>query len=69
MEDLEAQVAELQRRVKELERTYEVAPRLPNTSILSDSFLKRSFAVYGHSLVAGFIVAVPIYLVIGAVFF
>ena len=28
----------------------------------SDSFIKRAFAVYGYSMVAGLIVALPIYL-------
>ncbi len=30
--------------------------------LVSDRFLKRAFAVYGYSLVAGLIVIVPIYL-------
>ena len=28
----------------------------------SDKFLKRAFAIYGHSVVAGLIIVVPIYL-------
>ncbi len=31
--------------------------------LVSDRFLKRAFAVYGYSLVAGLIVIVPVYLV------
>lgn len=36
---------------------------LPQTKILSDSFMTRAFAVYGHSLVAGLIVGLPVYLI------
>lgn len=69
MQDLESQIAELRKRVNELESTFEVAPRLPRTSLISDSFLKRAFAVYGHSMVAGLIIALPAYLIFGAIFF
>lgn len=31
--------------------------------LVSDRFLKRAFAVYGYSLVAGLIIVVPIYLI------
>lgn len=30
----------------------------------SDKLLKRSFAVYGHALVAGLCIAIPLYLII-----
>ena len=32
------------------------------TSVISKSFLKRAFAIYGHTLVAGLIVSVPIWI-------
>lgn len=53
LEQVQAQLNELQGR----------------TSIISKSFLKRAFAVYGHSLVAGLIIAVPIWIVIFIIFF
>lgn len=30
--------------------------------LTSDNFLKRAFAVYGYALVAGLIIAIPIYI-------
>lgn len=32
---------------------------LPQTWLLSPNLLKRAFAVYGHNLLAGFLVAIP----------
>lgn len=32
--------------------------------LLSDSFLKRAFAIYGYSLVAGLIILIPLYIFI-----
>ena len=34
--------------------------RLPNTWMLSDNLLKHAFAVYGHYLLAGLLIVVPI---------
>lgn len=56
---LEAEVAALRQEVK---RQRESA--LPQTGLLSTEFLTRAFAVYGHALVAGLIVSVPIYLIV-----
>jgi hypothetical protein len=36
--------------------------RLPNTRLISDSFLVRSFTVWGHYFVAQLIIGVPIFL-------
>jgi len=48
-EQLQAQSVELEM-VKEL---------IPDSNIISPNFLKRAFTVWGHYVVAGFIVAIP----------
>ena len=40
------------------------AQTLPNTALVSPSFLSRAFAVWGHYLIAQLLIAVPIYLLI-----
>ncbi len=35
---------------------------VPDTMLLNDSFMKRAFAVLGHSVVASLIVSVPFYI-------
>lgn len=53
----------LQVRVHELEaQVQDMQGRLPNTWLLSDNILKRAFGVYGHYLLAGLLIAVPIML-------
>ena len=37
---------------------------LPHTALLSDSFLSRAFAVWGHYFVAQLMIAIPIYCII-----
>ena len=72
MDDATAQeLARLRQRIEALERDVDLTTALdggrdplPQTMLLSDSFLKRAFAVYGHSIVAGLIIAVPIYIVV-----
>jgi len=44
---------------KELSKS--VTTKLPDTAIISPSFISRAFAVWGHALVAQIIIAVPIY--------
>ena len=36
--------------------------RIPDSNIVSDSFLKRAFAVWGHNFVAQLIISIPIYI-------
>jgi len=36
-----------------------VKERIPDSLILSPNFLKRAFTVWGHYVVAGFIIAIP----------
>lgn len=45
-----SELQQLRQRLDELEK---------RTSLISPSFLKRAFAVYGHNFVAGLIIAVP----------
>lgn len=33
--------------------------KIPNTNIISPKFLNRAFAVWGHYVAAGFIIAIP----------
>ena len=37
---------------------------LPNTALISPSFLSRAFAVWGHYFVAQLLIAIPIYVLI-----
>lgn len=55
---LKNQLEQLTNRITSLEN------RLPNSNIISPKYFRRAFAVYGHTLVAGFIVAIPIYCLI-----
>jgi hypothetical protein len=41
-----------------------VTKRLPDTDLLSSSFIKRAFTVWGHMFVAQLLIAVPIYCLI-----
>lgn len=50
----------LQESMQRLE-TWSAINALPNTSLFSEKFLTRAFAVLGHDFVAGLIIAVPIY--------
>ena len=54
-------VAHLEQRISALER------RLPQTQLLSPSFLRRAFAVVGHYFVAGLIIEVVVLALIAAV--
>lgn len=58
-----SEIQSLQERLNTLEVRGKVNT-LPNTNLLSESFLTRAFAVYGHSLVAGLVIVAPIYLLI-----
>jgi hypothetical protein len=37
----------------------ELQERIPDSNIISPKFLNRAFAVWGHYVVAGFIIAIP----------
>ena len=60
-----ASVRSLQNRIIELELKGSVpAVPTPTTSLLSDSFLKRAFTIWGHNFVAGLIIAAPVWFII-----
>ncbi len=61
MESLQQEVEYLRGRVTVLEAQQPVASEsdLPNTWLLSPNLLKRAFGVYGHNLLAGFLIAIP----------
>ena len=61
LESMQQEIAYLRGRVNTLESEQRMAPvtGLPNTWLLSHSLLKRAFAVYGHYLLAGFLIAIP----------
>lgn len=44
-------VAALEARIRALEA------RLPNTSVVAPSFMKRAFAIWGHAFVANFVIS------------
>ena len=63
LEKANAKIISLHRRLMRIEKG-KSRTGLPNTMILSPSFLKRAFAVYGHVLAAGFIIMLPFYILI-----
>ena len=68
----ELSLEQLQSKVEQLERQLQVnsidiesiSKRVPNSHIISPNFLKRAFTAYGHVMVAGLIIAVPLYCII-----
>ena len=60
MKELQSRMILLEEQVQaqagEIEALHE---RIPNSLIISPNFLKRAFTVWGHYIVAGFIVALP----------
>jgi len=58
--DTKHEITELRQQIEYLERRTE-HKALPDTMLLDHSFLKRAFAVYGHTIVAGLIIALPFY--------
>ena len=41
-----------------------ISKRVPDSNIISPNFLKRAFTAYGYVLVAGLIIAVPLYCIV-----
>jgi uncharacterized membrane protein YvbJ len=54
---LHNRISYLEKRIQSLES------KIPYTAILNNSFISRAFAIYGHVLVAGLIVGLPLYLI------
>ena len=61
---MQTQIKVLEERVVSMERKQHMQPDLPQTNLLSGSFLTRAFAVLGHYLVAALIITIPIYVII-----
>lgn len=53
LEQLEDQIATLS------DENEALRERIPDTNLISPKFLNRAFTVWGHYIVAGFIIAIP----------
>ena len=77
--ELLEKIAKLEKRIEELEtssdrslqRVEQIADltrsrigRVPQTDLLSESYVRRAFAVWGHYFVAQLCIAIPIYCVL-----
>lgn len=60
--DALAEIRGLRERVSRLEALSDGYDRLPRTALLSDKFLTRALAVFGHNFVVGLMIAVPFWL-------
>ena len=56
--DHELKIEELEKRIAELEED------LPYTHLLSHSFLRRAFTVWGHLMIAQIIIMVPMTIIL-----
>ncbi|MBR9979011.1 MAG: hypothetical protein KFH87_13070 [Bacteroidetes bacterium] len=61
---LKTQIHGYEHRIKSMEQRQGQQPMLPQTNLISSSFLSRAFAVFGHNLVASLIIILPLYLLI-----
>lgn len=61
IESMRQEIEYLRGRVNVLEsnQRMERVGGLPDTWLLSPSLLKRAFGVYGHNLLAGFLISIP----------
>ncbi|MCB2204544.1 hypothetical protein KQI65_07335 [bacterium] len=66
--ELQTQIKVLEERIVSTERRQSMLPDIPQTALLSGSFLTRAFAVLGHYLVAALIITIPVYVVIFVAF-
>ena len=62
LESMQQEINYLRGRVNALEadKQLETPHGLPETSLLSPNLLKRAFGVYGHYLLAGFLISIPL---------
>jgi hypothetical protein len=64
---MQTQLGQLNLQIEQLQgqlqtQTIEIAElqdRIPDSNIISPKFINRAFAVWGHYVVAGFIIAIP----------
>ena len=59
-----SEIETLRNRITELEKSATGLRKLPDTMLLSESFMTRAFAVFGHNFVVGMMIAVPIWLML-----
>jgi hypothetical protein len=64
LEQAIAEIETLKTRIDSFERSMNLRRTLPNTSLLSDKFLQRAFAVLGHNFVASLLISIPFYVII-----
>ncbi len=62
MQEMASEIESLRLRIQQIESRYEVAPRMPSTALVSDKFMTRAFAVFGHNFVASLVVSIPFYI-------
>ena len=62
LESMQQEINYLRGRVNALEadKQLETPHGLPETWLLSPNLLKRAFGVYGHYLLAGFLISIPL---------
>ncbi len=63
---LEKRIADLENKLESLQND------IPQSGIMSDSFIKRAFTIFGHNLTAGLMIMIPFYLlffIFGMLFF
>ena len=62
LESMQQEINYLRGRVNALEadKRLETPHGLPETWLLSPNLLKRAFGVYGHYLLAGFLISIPL---------
>ena len=66
---LERRIIQLENQIQQFEKQLSqqqtnitvVGNKLPNSNLLSPSFLSRAFAVWGHTVAAQIMIAVPLY--------
>lgn len=61
MGEMRNQISSLEEQVQRLSLELNtLAQRVPDSKIISPKFIERAFTVWGHYVVAGFIIAIPI---------
>ena len=62
LESMQQEINYLRGRINALEadKQLETPHGLPETWLLSPNLLKRAFGVYGHYLLAGFLISIPL---------
>lgn len=65
-EQLKSRIEKLEMEIEVLKRT-QARLSLPETNVISHNFLTRAFAIFGHYLVAGFLVSIAFYCIFFAI--